>query len=318
ASDLAPWVDVACVPLSGVGAIEHVQPVEALRPYLGVELSVGGLAFPTLANALPKQERLSPRRLQRLLKSENFRLVRDLTLYPPAVDADFPRLLAAADASGLRRLTVGAALSDADAGFLARAALTGLSALNVAKTGLTAGGMRLLATSPHLTNLTALCAYRNPLGCDGLVALAEGPLAVRLNALEVQNTQCGPRGAAALAGSPLMTRLYGPSLNLSMNPLGPAGARALAGCEYLERFTELVLRDCGVQTAGALALARSPHLANLKYLDLWRNHVGAAGVEALAESPYLSEVRVLGLTDNGLLPSAADRLRATFGDRLKV
>lgn len=318
ASPLAAWTDEARVDLSGAGALEALEVPGALRPYLGVHYALGAAEFPTLQQPRARRGGTSARQCRRLLRCANFPLVRGLRVYRPAVDAGFLRFLAAADVSGLRRLDVQAALSDADAGLLAAAPLTGLSALNVAGTGLTGTGLHPIANAPHLRNLVSLVAFRNPLGHDGLEVLCASPLADRLNVLEVQNTGAGDRGVEALVRSPLLTRLHGPGLNLSMNTLGDGAARALAACEHLGRFRELILRDGAIGDAGAAALAASPHAVGLSYLDLWKNRVGDAGAAALAASPHLGDVRLLSLRDNLITAAGGARLQQRFGERAKV
>ena len=317
-SPLAAWVEGASITLGGVAALERLSAGAGLRPYLGVRYAVGATAFPTLRNVRPEQEEMTERRCKRLLRSANFALVRELTLYGPAVEVGFPRMMADARVANVRRLVVRVALSDTDAAFLASAPLVNLSALDVSATELTADGMRFLVESPHLKRLVSLSAYRNRFGCAGLVALAESPLANTLNVLELQNTGIGNRGVVALSQSPILGRLNGPALNLSMNGIGNTGVQALAACEHLERFTELVLRACSVSSVGARALARSPHVCNLTYLDLWNNRVGDVGARALAGSPHLEDVCHLSIRDNNITAAGARALRARFTDRVRV
>ncbi|MDY3559933.1 TIGR02996 domain-containing protein [Gemmata sp. JC673] len=318
ASPLAAWTEEACVDVAASRELERLALPDPMRPYFGVRLAVGAAEFPTLLRPRPDPEDTDERRCRRLLRSAKFGLVRELVLFPPALDAGFLRLMAGANVASVQRLAVRASLSDTDAAFLASAALTGLSALNVSATELTAAGVRRIAHAPHFRQLVSLVAYRNELGCDGLVALVESPLAQTLNVLEVQNTGIGDRGSVALARSPLLGRLHGPGLNLSMNPITDEGARALAACEHLARFRELILRDCTVGDAGAAALASSPNVADLSILDLWQNRIGDAGARALAASPHLDGLDVLSLRDNRITAGGAAVLRARFGDRVKL
>jgi uncharacterized protein (TIGR02996 family) len=311
ASPLAAWLEEASVTVSGLAALEQMPVPETLRPYLGVRYSLG-------ATANHQPEALTEQECKTLLRRENFALVRGLTVYPSAVIAGFLRLMAGADVSSVRYLTVRATIGDDGAAWLAAAPLDNLSALDVSGTELGPDGMRLIANSPHLRRLVSLTAFRNRFGCEGLAALASSPLAESLNVLELQNTGVGDRGVAALASSPLLGRLAGPGLNLSMNPVGDGGAKALAACPHLERFTELILRECRVSDAGAKALAASPHAANLAYLDLWNNRVGDAGAKALAASRHLKGVRDLSLRDNAITAKGAAPLCKRFQERVKV
>lgn len=315
-SPLGAWTEEARVRLEGIDALERLAVADGLRPYLGVWYSVGAQVASSMRFNPPAG--ITTRQCQVLLRSANFGLVRALTLYAPAVGASFLRLMAGADVTAVRRLAVKASVSGTGAAHLAAAPLLNLSALEVKGCDLGAGGLRAIANSPHLAQLVSLTAYRNRFGSDGAAALAASPLAGRLNVLDVQNAGIGDRGIAALANSPLPGRLHGPGLNLSMNPIGDKGAKALAACEHLERFTELVMRECAVADAGAKALANSPHAANLAYLDLWKNRVGDRGAAALAASAHLDDVRELSLRDNLIGETGAAKLHARFADRAKV
>ncbi|HEY1186982.1 MAG TPA: TIGR02996 domain-containing protein [Gemmata sp.] len=317
-SPLAAWTEEVSTELVGAAVLERLPVGADLRRYLGVHYLAGAAEFPTLRNVRPTNEETTERQARRLLACANFGLVRRLSVFAPALEVGFLRVMAGADVSNVRQLIIKGPLSDTGAAFLASAALVNLSALDASGTELTAEGLRRIARAPHLRQLVALSAFRNRFGCEGAAALAGSPLAHTLNVLDLQNTGIGHRGAAALADSPLLGRLHGPQLNLSMNPLGSAGVRALAGCEHLARFTELVLRDCGAADAGARALATSPHVANLEYLDLWKNGIGDPGARALAGSRHLGAVRDLSLRDNRITPAGERRLRTTFAARVKV
>lgn len=318
ASPLAAWVEEASVALAGQEALERLAVPTALRPYIGVDYTIGGPSRTPMALSAPRPESVTRRRLKRLLGCANFALVRSLSILPQAVEAGLLPLLPNAPVGGLRRLSVRAPIADTGAAHLAAAPLTNLSALDVSGCSIEAGGFRLIANSPHLRQLVSLTAYRNQLGCDGIVALVSSPLAERLSILELQNAAIGDRGVTALAQSPLLDRLLGPGLNLSMNPISEAGAEALAAATRLEGFTELILRECRVGDSGAKALAGSPHVANLAYLDLFKNRVGDAGARALADSPHLTNVRELSLHDNVITAKGAAALRTRFGDRVRV
>ncbi|MBN9119452.1 MAG: TIGR02996 domain-containing protein [Planctomycetes bacterium] len=318
ASPPAAWVEEAGVDVAGLSALERLRVPDAMRPYLGVRYALGAEPRPTMRIGGPRPESLNAKSCKRLLRSENFGLVRTLRMYQPAIKAGALRAMVEANVAGLRRLSVRATIDDASAAFLARAPLESLSALDVSGCDLGPDGFRLLVGSPHLRQLTALVAFRNHFGCDGLVALAASPLAGRLTVLEIQNTGIGDRGVAAVAESSLLERLVGPGLNLSMNAISDAGAEALAQCPHLAPFTELILRDNRIGNAGARALAASPGVANLTYLDLWKNRIGDPGARALAASPHLGDVRELSLRDNAITARGAGVLQERFGERVKV
>lgn len=315
---LAAWVETAAVDVSGAEALERFSVDGRLRPYLGVRYAVGTTAEPSMRLMPAPAEAITPVDAKRLTRCDNFRLVRELTIYPAAVEGKVLAALITADVSGLRRLTLKAPLTDTDAAFLGITPLVSLSALDVSRCNLSALGFRDIVKSPHLKQLTSLVAFRNRFGDDGLAALAASPLAGRLTVLELQNIDVGDRGIRALTESPILERIVGPGLNLSMNPISDDGAAALAKCEHLSPFTELILRECRVGNLGAKALAESPYVANLVYLDLWKNRVGNPGAKSLAVSPHLGAMRELSLRDNAITDSGARALTKRFGKRVKV
>ncbi len=317
-SPQAAWVEEAAVDLDEVRALERLTVTDGLRPVLGVRFALGPVPRPSMRLNNPRPEVLHAKRCRRLLTSANFGLVRTLTIHRLAVQAGALSCLPRANVVGLQRLVVRAPIGDGGAALLASSPLVGLSALDVVGCEIGADGLRLLAGSPHLRQLVTLTAFRNPFGCAGAEALAASPLAERLRVLAIQNTGIADRGAAALAASRLLDQLAGPGLNLSMNPIADVGAAALAASPHLERFTELVLRDCRIGDLGARALAGSPHLANLGDLDLWHNRIGDAGAHALAASPHLTDLRELSIRDNAITHVGAAALREHYGDRVKV
>jgi uncharacterized protein (TIGR02996 family) len=316
ASPLAVWVEQVAVRVGGPDELERLPVPASLRPVVGVACSIGGPSARSMQIGEPGA--LTAERCRAVIGSANFSLVRVLTLHPTAVEAGALAALCESDASGLRRFTIHAPLSDTDAGFLAESALDGLSALDVSGCDLGPVGFARLVHSPHLRQLTSLVAFRNRFGCEGLIALAASPLAGRLTVLEIQNTGVSDRGVSALAESALLERLIGPGLNLSMNPISDAGAKALAGCAHLAPFTELILRECLIGDGGAKALASSRFVGALAYLDLWKNRIGDAGARALARSPHLGFIRNLSMRDNPITATGARALRERFGDRVTV
>ena len=316
ATPLAAWVDDTSVALGGMAALERLNVLDSIRPYLGVRYSLGTTESP-LGFANRQRGGLTEKQCRRLVRSGNFALVQSLALFAPAIAAGVLRHLIELDASGLRALAVKAPIGDSGAALVAAAPLVNLSALDVSACAIGADGLRLLAHSPHLRQLVSLTAFRNPFACDGAAVLAGSPLAGQLHVLEIQNTGIGDRGIVALVDSPVLDRLVGPGLNFSMNPIGDGGATALAACPLLEPFSELVLRDCRIGDAGAAALAGSPFVANLASLDLWHNRIGDAGARALAASSHLT-VRDLSLRDNRISAAGVAALRKRFAERVKV
>ncbi len=308
---LGAWTDTATVDAVGFAELERLEVPDPLRDVLGLRFDLG-------AGHEAQPGALTGARARRVFKSTAFGLVRALTLSHQALEPDVLKLLTEANVGGVRYLTVSAAVGAARAARLATVPFVNLSVLRVSRCGLDARAFAALVRGPHFTRLVQLDAYRNPFGSAGAVALAESPLAGGLRHVEFQNCAIGDRGGVALAESPLLARLYGPGLNLMMNPLGNGFAKALAATPNVANFTELVLRDGAVGDAGAKALAASPYLSNVTYLDLWSNRVGDAGAKALAASDALPNVRDLNLRDNRVTAKGAAALRAKYGDRAKV
>src|SRR5262245_59646422 len=132
ASPLAAWVEEASVSVAGIDTLEGLVVPRELQPYLGV-----GYAFATARDP----EQLTEWHCEQLLKCTNFSRVRALTVYPRAIAAGFVQLMANADVSGLRWLTVKAPEGDTWAAFLADAPLTNLSALDISGCELGPTGM---------------------------------------------------------------------------------------------------------------------------------------------------------------------------------
>lgn len=306
------WTQSATVGVAGLRELERLTVPAPLRDVIGLRTSLGD------APAGGRTEELTGALAKRVLRSATFGLVRDLTLTDRALSAGALNVIAGANIGGVRQLRVSDALDSECAVRLAAVPFESLSGLSVSRCGLRGPGFAALVRSPHFARLVWLSALRNPFGCDGAVALAESPLAESLRHVEFQNCAIGDRGGTALARSPLFARLYGPGLNLMMNPLGNGFAKALAATPNVANFTELVFRECAIGDAGAKALAASEHLSNVTYLDLWNNAVGDAGAKALAASDALPNVRDLNLRDNRVTAKGAALLREAYGDRVKV
>ena len=308
----AVWLDAVEVHLAGLGDLGRLDVPDEARPYLAVSGSLT-LTVPGRARRRPVPEN------RQVLTSDNFRLVRRLTIFIPRAAPKSVAGIVDADLSRLTALKLhGAGVTDDLVAALGAGPLDHLSELDVSECNLGPKAAQALATAPALGNLVSLAAWRNRFGDDALAALFESPLGQTLNRLELMNTGLGDRAAEAMVRAGVLGRLFGPQLNLSMNPVGDAGVRALAGCADLGRSSELILRECAVGNPGAQALAASPHVRGLTYLDLWKCRVGDVGARALAASEHLGNVRDLSLRDNAITATGAAALRERFGDRAKV
>lgn len=309
----AVWLEEAAFHLPGLGVLPQWDVPAAVRTYLGLTARV------TLSSDDSAAAREARQELHAALTCRNFEFVRTLSVTVADPDPRTARSLLAAGVRRVTRLTLtGPGVTDDTIAAFAAAPFHALSELNISGNDLGPAAAKSLAGSRSLRSLVSLMAWRNRFGDDGIIALAESPLAGALNRVELMNTGLGDRGVAALVRSPIPAHLYGPGLNLSMNRIGDAGAKALAGCEYLARFSELILRENHIGDAGVQALAASPYVANLTHLDLWRNRIGDGGAEALAASESIGRTRDLSLRDNAITPKGAAALSERYGDRAKV
>jgi len=86
----------------------------------------------------------------------------------------------------------------------------------------------------------------------------------------------------------------------------------------MKSLTVLALSGNSVGDAGAAALAGSQHLGSLTLLDLGANGIGSKGALALAKSTTLETLESLELSGNDVGKAAESKLKARFGDRLKL
>ncbi|MGL6075628.1 MAG: TIGR02996 domain-containing protein [Fimbriiglobus sp.] len=320
ASPEAVWLQEATCRHVGIRQLAGWRVPAVFRPYLGISLDCP-IAEPRTTEANPLEDgHARNRRIAAALTCKNFALVRDLTV---SVSQDVPELLAAlmaADLSRVQRLRIDGQSSVLEAVIKRLVAMRfeNLSSLDISMVELDQQAVKALVTSPNFPNLVSLSAYRNNFGDAATVALAKGPLGKTLNRVEFMNCGIGDQGLVALVKSGLIERVFGPQLNLSMNPIADRGMKALAQSPGLERFTELIMRECSVSDSGAKAVALSSYVRNLKYLDLWKNNIGDTGALALAQSPHLDGIHDLSLRDNPIGGAGQAALRKRFGQRVKL
>jgi uncharacterized protein (TIGR02996 family) len=209
-----------------------------------------------------------------------------------------------------------------------------------------------LAASPHLGRMTDLtlpqyggdevllpllaadarlpAVRRLTLAMDGMTAavaepFARSPLLARLTHLAVHPEE-GSAWAdvlTAIVRSPNARHLRSLDCDYACVALEPALV-ALAGSPHMAGLRELRLR-CMLDNVGdaVTALARSPYLAGLRVLDVSECNISDRDADALATAPFapmlaelwLSRTFEEGFTEREL---PLDRLRAAFGDRLRV
>ncbi len=108
------------------------------------------------------------------------------------------------------------------------------------------------------------------------------------------------------------------SLDLGSNPLRNDGAAALATAFARFKLRELKLSACRVQSAGVAALLGAAFVNTLRVFDLSGNNIGMAGVSALLKAEVPPELRELVLTGCRLADADKARLKAKYGEKLKV
>lgn len=138
----------------------------------------------------------------------------------------------------------------------------GLTVLNLAATGLGAGGLRALLTSEHLPHLAELNLCRNPLAGWP----SDVPCRLPVRTLDVSACGLGDEAVRALTAAgpmPALTRI-----SLAYNNFGTPGANALANWSALPRLWELNLHDHAIGDDGLAALAASRAARLLVELDL--------------------------------------------------
>jgi Ran GTPase-activating protein (RanGAP) involved in mRNA processing and transport len=208
--------------------------------------------------------------------------------------------------------------------------LSGLTALCLTSTGITAATMQALAEAPFRRRLEVLELSDNVIydsGIDDLAdaegweslrefkghsmglshlaaaAFADAPIFSRLETLEVAQNWLRDAGVARLVqGHSATWRI----LDLGQNEISDVGAEALARSPRVARLEQLVLRDNAIGARGVRALADSPHLARLRELELHGNLFGNEG--ALAESPYLRNLTSLDVDGAGFGPESMEAL----------
>lgn len=199
--------------------------------------------------------------------------------------------------------------------------------LDIGSCGVSAEGIRALASSPTAAGLTRLELAGNHLSSaatlDMLKALADGPLArlglancwIGAPVIEALAAGEGPAGlvdldighnglregrrwglggthAAILANSPSMARLQ--SLSLAGMPWNAGMAAAMATKPFFH-LHKLDLSNCRIGPAALPALLDSPWLADVRSLVLDDNPLGERGVALIAAHPGLAGVHELSL-----------------------
>lgn len=161
---------------------------------------------------------------------------------------------------------------------LALPQLSELRRLRLTDTGLTAEGVRAVASSPAARQLRELYAAGNSFGADGATAIAEGSWS-HLHTLDLGGNDLGTAGAEALAQAAGLAALA--DVRLADNDIVDAGATAVAGAAWAAGVRHLALGSNGITAPGATALATSPALRQLARLNLDNNSLGVAGGAAV-------------------------------------
>jgi uncharacterized protein (TIGR02996 family) len=269
---------------------------------------------------------LEPARLRQFLQSPRMATMSRLEVTGPLATVPMLRELAHARVRSLRVLTQGPDLGDLArllppgltelcavlrfraeddwSAFFAEEG-EGLTALSLARGGLSDSEAALLAVSPRLAGLRRLSVNDSTLTAVGFAALARLPL----THLDISGGSVGLSGLACLADARCRTTLE--KLRLFF------GARRDWRSKLPDGFTlpslrRLELRRCAINPQGLAELARGPLLGGLEELDLSYNNFGGAGLRAITEARW-SPPRSLVLDICGLGDEGAARLAAWPG-----
>jgi uncharacterized protein (TIGR02996 family) len=184
--------------------------------------------------------------------------------------------------------------------------------LSLARSELTEADVVALAGTGSLGSVELLDLTNTNLGARGAELLASARSLPKLRELRIGNCFVGDAGIAALAASTtlVLERLIAPR-----NELTAAAGEAIANATWASQLTHLDLSTNDLR--GVEAFARSPRLTKLRSLALEYNLLDAATPELVLSSPHLMKLEHLDLSSN-LDRAGRDRLRAAFGDRLRI
>jgi uncharacterized protein (TIGR02996 family) len=180
---------------------------------------------------------------------------------------------------------------------------------------LDAATLRAVAAAPFWKSLRALVGERtrdSGLQLAAVAALPTTPANLRTLALTADYRA---EGITALFDNPLLSTVT--ALDLAGTVLG-TGTHSLASSPHLRRLLSLKLSSCPFSDFGVKALARAPFAANLVRLNLQRCEIGPGGFAALLAPRNFPNLRRLEI--QGTRPTRAhlDRLRARYGDGVRV
>lgn len=169
---------------------------------------------------------------------------------------------------------------------------------------------------PALQNLVELSLHVGTMDLGPWVDLP------RLERLAILTGGLGREAFEAVLASPF-PELHSLSLGFGSADYGCRctidDVRRLLERATLPKLRHLGLRNAEFQDAIVDELARSPRLATLRTLDVSMGTMGDVGAQVLLEqAPAFAHLESIDVSENFITPPVAERLRATFRERILV
>ncbi|QJW98907.1 TIGR02996 domain-containing protein [Frigoriglobus tundricola] len=181
-------------------------------------------------------------------------------------------------------------------------------------------GVRVITSAPFWVHLRE---FGNAQGYGGFTQahveeLAAAPPAPNLRTLSFVSGQLGFGGSGfdTLAESAVLESVT--KLDLGPGRFGDDTVQALAKSPYLNRLLNLQLGQSGIGPTGMKALTEAPWAANVVRLDLSNNSIKKRGIDALLSPRAFPRLRYLNVRGSVRSRTDKDRLRARFGDGVRV
>jgi len=195
-----------------------------------------------------------------------------------------------------------------DEGLYALSQFRNLRSLNLARTRITDGGLRSLASNTiHLGQLRSLNLGWTWIGNVGFLALTKDTVRLgQLRSLNLANSEVGNKSLIALVSN---VSHFGPlrNLDLARTRVGNEGIIALAeNASQFDRLRTLNLAQTDISDDGLHRLVESGCLSQLRSLDLSETKISNEGIIALVSQ--LDQLRSLNLAQTNISNDGLRRL----------